>query len=317
MRDKHITSAIIADSLSPQGERLTSFIVTCPRIVLAEFNTHRMLSRNSASSRAIPFNTMVAKVMETPFIPIRWQADHSGMQGNEYLSGRDVDLADGSWLRARNYAVQEATMLNKNINVTKQFCNRLLEPYLYHTIIVTASEWQNFLALRAHDAAEIHIQNLAYKMLEDYNKSTPIPLKAGEWHVPFGGNFDEERLDELFSKLHPVQPASMGWSWEAMQKLRVKIAIARCARVSYLNYEGENNYEKDIILHDRLSKMGHWSPFEHCARAMSDEEHTSHTNTYIKDDEVVVENGWSGNFRGFIQYRKMFNGENKKDSRVI
>lgn len=304
MRNKHITAEIIADSLSPQGDRLTSFIVTCPRIVLAEFNTHRMLSRNSASSRAIPFETMLQKVMETPFIPIRWQKDHSGMQGNQYFSGRNVELADGAWLRARNRAVEEAKMLNKNIGVTKQFCNRLLEPFLYHTIIVTASEWENFFALRAHEAAEIHIQDLAFKMLEEYNNSTPRQLKAGEWHIPFGNKITKSNLEEQFDrKIKRIEG----------QELSVKIATARCARVSYLNYEGGDDYLKDVKLHDRLASMGHWSPFEHCARAMDDEEYSKHLRGHVSDLHL----GWSGNLKGFVQYRKMFDGENKNDPRVV
>ena len=268
MRDTHITAEIIADSINEQGDRITSFVVTCPRIVLAEFNTHRMLSRNSASSRAIPFETMVEKVLDNPFIPIKWQEDHKGMQGNKYLTGRMVDLADGRWLAARDAAVQQAQYLNRNIGVTKQFCNRLLEPFLYHTIIVTASDWENFFALRAHEAAEIHIQNLAYKMLESYNNSTPKLLKAGEWHIPFGDKLDHERVLEAGKKFAPPYSDPENQDPNEMMAIAydealIRIATARCARVSYLNYEGGDDYEKDIKLHDRLSSMGHWSPFEH------------------------------------------------------
>ena len=317
MRDKHITAEIIADSINPQGNRLTSFIVTCPRIVLAEFNTHRMLSRNSASSRAIPFETMVEKVKADPFIPIKWQEDHKGMQGTKYLSGRMVELADGRWLAARDAAVEQATFLNKNIGVTKQFCNRLLEPFLYHTIIVTSSEWENFFALRAHEAAEIHIQNLAFKMLESYNNSTPKKLEAGDWHIPFGGKMDEERILKLLDSPKNVA--------KQVERLMVKIATARCARVSYLNYEGGDDYDKDIKLHDRLSGMGHWSPFEHCARAMTETEHGiyGYNSPLFNEEGNIIPGmgttdfGWSGNFKGFVQYRKTFEGENKKDERVI
>ena len=324
MRNKQITAEIIADSLNGQGDRLTSFIVVVPRIVLAEFNTHRMLSRNSASSRAIPFDTMLEKVMENPFIPIKWQEDHTGMQGNTYLTGRNVTLADGAWLRARDRAVEEAKMLNKNIGVTKQFCNRLLEPFLYHTIIVTASEWQNFLALRAHSAAEIHIQDLAFKMLEVYNKSTPKQLKQGQWHIPFGDKMDEDRIYELLDESGGDPDRYVEIDDEEIQEAKVKIATARCARVSYLNYEGTDDYEKDIKLHARLSNLGHWSPFEHCAQAMTDTEYRTNVRgdgkiTSDHDYELAFnkkDEGWSGNFKGFIQYRKMFLGENKEDSRV-
>lgn len=315
MRNKHITAEIIADSIAPTGERLTSFIVVVPRIVLAEFNTHRALTRNSASSRAIPFDKMLEKVISTPFIPIKWQKDHSGMQGSQYLKGRDVELADGAWLRARDRAVEEAKMLNHNIGVTKQFCNRLLEPFLYHTIITTASEWQNFLALRAHSAAEIHIQDLAFKMLEIYNESIPNPLSEGEWHIPFGDKMDLYKIANL-SKTGYIEEVS---------RLKVKIAVARCARVSYLNYEGTDDYEKDIILHDRLADMGHWSPFEHCARVMTSQEYQNHIQGIASHNDEKYGNpifqkesmGWSGNFKGFIQYRKTFKGENKNDERVV
>lgn len=123
-----ISAEIIANSLSPYGTRCTSFVLTMPRIVLAEFNTHRMISRNSASSRAIPFNTMVHRVQKDPFIPIKWMKDHKGMQGNEYfnedefiegkryLNAPALNTAD--WLHARDQAVKWACELNRN-GVTK------------------------------------------------------------------------------------------------------------------------------------------------------------------------------------------------------
>src|SRR5690606_776072 len=184
------------DSLSPQGHRLTTFLLVMPRIILAEFNTHRMISRNSASSRAIPFEKMVQSVMENPFVPIKWMKEHKGMQGTEYwnpelIPGRDYP---SDWLRARDSAVEHAKELHASGHgLSKQMCNRLLEPFMYHTVIATASEWENFFALRAHEAAEIHMQDLAFKMLGAYNQSEPKQLKAGEWHIPFGDNIDDNR----------------------------------------------------------------------------------------------------------------------------
>ena len=138
---------ILADSISSKGHRLTTMKVTFPRFILAEFNTHRMFSRNSASSRAIPFNKMVRMVEENPFIPIAWQKDHKGMQGSEYLDYKEPS-AIAEWLRARNAAVRFATDLNKDHNVTKQLVNRLLEPFMWHTVIVSATEFSNFFKLR-------------------------------------------------------------------------------------------------------------------------------------------------------------------------
>ncbi len=142
-----ISAKILADSVNPQGDRLTTMEVVFPRIVLAEFNTHRLFSRNSASSRAIPFNKMVKMVEENPFIPLAFQKDHKGMQGNEYLDTLNSHIAKQHWLKARDNAVLQATLLNR-YNVTKQLCNRLLEPFMYHKVIVTATEFSNFFALR-------------------------------------------------------------------------------------------------------------------------------------------------------------------------
>jgi hypothetical protein len=80
-----IKAQILADSKNPYGDRLTTMLVTFPRIILAEFNTHRMFSRNSASSRAIPFNKMIKAIEDNPFVPLGFQKDHKGMQGTEYF----------------------------------------------------------------------------------------------------------------------------------------------------------------------------------------------------------------------------------------
>lgn len=336
----NFSSEIVADSKNEFGQRITTFVITFPRMILAEFNTHRMLSRNSASSRAIPFNKMVKLVEENPFIPIKWMKDHKGMQGNEYLSKespKDADspmssaspelIVKSDWLAAKSSAVERAKALSEE-GLTKQICNRLLEPFMWHTVIVTATEWENFFALRAHEAAEIHMQKIAYMMLDSYNKSKPKQLEAGEWHIPFGDKMDKDRLHELvtgdFSTLENKELIE-----KIHEDLKIKIAIARCARISYLNFEGKDDYEADIKLHDRLMEMGHWSPFEHCAKAMSKEEFDrsyqgilttddidNGAHPYYADDNNKQYCGWSGNFRGFIQYRKTFNNENKTDKRV-
>jgi thymidylate synthase ThyX len=304
-----IQAKIVADSLNPQGDRLTTFIVTFPRIILAEFNTHRMFSRNSASSRAIPFEKMVKSVEENPFIPIAWQKDHKGMQGTEYLTDKlSIQFATTTWLNARDNAIKNAQSLYSNSNgyesVTKQLCNRLLEPFMWHTVIITSGKegLENFFNLRNHEAAEIHIQELAKRMLEVYNESKPKQLQAGEWHIPFG--------DEWYS---------------ASSSFNLKVSTARCARVSYTvvgEESKEPNYENDIKLHDKLLESGHFSPFEHCAKAMSNHEYyafikgdkfycytlySEEVITYkvIEDSREITDScfGWCNNFKGFIQYR--------------
>lgn len=314
-----ISAEIIADSINEQGDRITSFVIVLPRIVLAEFNTHRMLSRNSASSRAIPFEKMLKRVQEEPFIPIKFQKDHSGMQGTEYFEGEEAELIKHEWLMARDSAVTNAKILaapfaDEESGLTKQLCNRLLEPFMYHTIIATATEWSNFMALRAHPAAEIHIAHAAHLMLEEMNASTPKLLKAGEWHIPFGDKMDENRISEFLFEKYGTDDMEDERKGVSIEKTKIMIATARCARVSYMNYEGGDDYGKDITLHDKLSSVGHWSCFEHCARAMNEDEYNWLNATSGGNS---IGNGWSGNFKGFVQYRKTFEGENKSDDRLL
>jgi thymidylate synthase ThyX len=286
-----ISAEIIADSKSPAGTRITSFIASMPRCVLSEFNTHRMFSRNSASSRAVPFVKFVAAVQDKPFIPMKWMKEHKGMQGSEYFTDEnDIKRLEIGWLEARNAAVEQASKLSE-AGLTKQMCNRLLEPFMYHTVIVTATDYSNFFALRAHEEAEIHIQDLAYKMLAAYNESKPVELKTGQWHIPFGGSFSEERINQLAGK---------NLTESEIEMYKIKIATARCARVSYMNYEGKDDYKADVELYKRLASSGHFSPFEHCAMA----------------DNAPI---YYGNFRGFIQLRKKvhYMEENKRDLRVV
>jgi thymidylate synthase ThyX len=150
-------ATVVADSKGLFDTRLTTMVVTFPRYLLAEFNTHRMFSRNSASSRAIPFKKMVERVREHPFIPVLWQKDHPGMQGTEYWTNETHEYKGGTesmigffeqeWLYSVDNACAQAEILNKN-GVTKQIANRLLEPFMWHTCIVSATEWENFFALR-------------------------------------------------------------------------------------------------------------------------------------------------------------------------
>lgn len=149
-----IQAKIIADSVSAvTGNRLTTMLITLPRHILAELNTHRMLSKNSASSRAIPFKKMVESVKENPFIPTAWQKDHSGMQGTEYFDPTipseksAINKFIAEWLRAKDFAVQQATILNRS-GVTKQLCNRLLEPFMWHTVLISGTDFENFFSLR-------------------------------------------------------------------------------------------------------------------------------------------------------------------------
>lgn len=348
-----ISAKVIADSKNEFGNRITTMIVTFPRFILAELNTHRMMSRNSASSRAIPFEKMIASVENDPFVPIAFQKDHKGMQGTEYLEGAQLELALQAYGRSVDSAIQKAKEFAAT-DATKQLVNRQLEPYMWHTVIVTATEWENFFALRCpryvlygkHEAAttypfrskkdalkalfgngtyigdlpttdqtiewlklnkgqaEIHMMELAEQMWDAMNESVPKELKAGEWHIPFGDGiaFNDASLINTIPEM-----CTEGQLLIRLNEQRIKIATARCARVSYTVVGEEDkpvNYENDIKLHDRLAESGHWSPFEHCAQAM----HQVDVGMNRMGEQST--SAWSGNFKGFIQYRKTFNNEN-------
>lgn len=370
---KKISAEIVADSVNEHGNRITTFLLTFPRFILAELNTHRMFSRNSASSRAIPFEKMVKMVEKYPFIPIAWQKDHRGMQGSEYLTDElSNQFATSNWLSARDNAIKIAKSMNGSDNgydgITKQLCNRLLEPFMWHTTLISATEFDNFFELRCPkyhtpvsgegfyfkskkdcianhsnpenleklknmsfeewesintSQAEIHIQALAESMWDAMNESIPKKLQAGEWHIPFGDKIDLFKLakssdvpQDFYKSECEYDEDSDSFYQSYLVPQMIKIATARCARLSYMTFDGEIDYEKDIKLHDRLLAGGHMSPFEHCARVMSNEEY----RTFIRgkcevnpiSEEVispVLNEGWCNNFKGFIQYRYLI--ENK------
>lgn len=245
---------VVADSISPWGSRLTTIEATFHRFVLAEFNTHRVFSRNSASSRAIPVRKQLERVRNTPAIPVEWRAEKPGMQGGELLTGADAVEAERQWLIGRNAAVSVAENLLKT-GVHKSRVNRVLEPYLWHTVIVTATEWDGFWRQRVSPLAEPEIRVVAEAMLSAYNLSEPKQLEVDDWHLPY---------------IHEQD----WWETDAQLDLLRKISVARCARVSYLTHDGKRSLDKDIELYERLVSADpmHASPLEHVATP-ADPEH--------------------------------------------
>ncbi len=282
---------VLCDSVSPDGVRLTSMEVTFPRIVLAEFNTHRTFSRNSASSRAIPVEKMLKRVEEDPFIPVYWGANQKGMQAEQELSVVEQKLALEQWMIARDNAVSVVKrMQSPDINLHKQIANRLLEPFLWHTAIVTATEWENFWGLRCNPMAQPEIKRAAEMMRDAYNNSAPSLVYYDDWHLPLVE--PSERFD--------LQVAGM-----SIEDI-CKISVGRCARVSYLTHDGKRDPKADIELYDRLLGSGHLSPFEHVAQPITQEKANKimrkapQTNINFHPSEVFC-----GNFRGWNQLRKM------------
>ena len=235
---------ILLDSLGPSGKRLTTWQLTYPRFVHSEFNTHRLFSRNAASSRAIPTKKLIEMIKTDPAKPVWWGKNQSGMQAKEELDPSTRVLATDAWLAARDSAVEHAQKL-LDLGVHKQIVNRVLEPWMFITVIMTATELDNWFRLRAHEDAQPEIAKLAHMMQFVMSDSIPEKLETGQWHIPFLSAED-------FSLSHAQQLA---------------VSVARCARVSYLTHDGKRDIDADLKLHDKLMDSGHWSPFEHVAQA--------------------------------------------------
>jgi hypothetical protein len=237
-----------------------------------------MFSRNAASSRAIPINTMIKNILADPVFPTYWGMNKAGMQASEEIDedyqliarGRIEDHLNTSVELAKSlsdlYRVEEDGKIVK-IGLHKQIVNRYLEPWMWITVIVSATEWDNFFHLRCHPDAQPEIQKIAYMMEELYHTHAPTERTL---HLPL---IYEE--DQTLSIAH----------------LKM-VSVGRCARVSYLTHDGRRDPTADIELCTRLIESGHWSPFEHVAVAAGSPDQ------------------WSGNLRGWNQYRKEFKNEN-------
>ncbi len=249
---------------------MTTFEARYPRFIHSEMMTHRMFSRNAASSRAIPIKKMIAAVRDEPAMPIHWGRNQTGMSAREEIPAEIAEMAKAEWRHALEDALRHAERLaEKDIDLHKQLVNRLLEPFAWITVIITATDWANFFTQRAHEDAQPEIRHIAELMLAAYRASVPQAVELGHWHMPLIQD-DEHSLPE---------------------EERVKISVARCARVSYLTHDGKRDYAKDVELYDKLldgGANGHWSPFEHVA-------------TPAVDGAVR-----SGNFAGWEQFRKRF-----------
>lgn len=334
---------ILLDSISETNKRLTTFEITFPRIVLAELNTHRMFSRNSASSRAIPFNKQIERVLENPFVPEQFPINCSGMQPQEYITEKDAryNFLRGDWLLARDGMIFWANKLANVSKVHKQIANRLLEPFMWHTVLVTATEFDNFFKLRTDENAQYEIRRIADLMYEAYYAfENPVnltkcidvwegkrvgngweaiarkELKVGEWHLPLVYKEDYELIHTYLSAKPIVYYNEIEYNNEIINLLKM-ISVARCARISYLTHDGKRDIEADLNLYEKLLTSKHMSPFEHiCTPYFLDKDKLSKSDEwklfYYEQDEFADKNGnlRSGNMIGWKQHRKEIVGEN-------
>lgn len=305
-----ISAEVIQASVGPNGIPIYTLRMVYPRFIHSEFMTHRLFSRNAASSRAIPVKKMLEQVENDPAKPVHWGINQAGMQAENILSPEEAVEAEKWW----GYVGQAVALDVKQCQypLHKQVLNRLLEPWQWMTVIVTATDWKNFFHLRCHKDAQPEIKVLAELADEAISKAYLFELQKGELHVPF---VSRQRINGVMTYSIPDNAEQM-YDIPAEQAIKVSASCAAQTSFRALDY----SLAKAICIYDRLveSKPVHASPFEHQAIALS------------KYDDVIIRaatgepislrfpkgithidrdfNLWSGNLRGWIQNRQLING---------
>lgn len=315
------SAIIVADSINRYGNRLTTFQLRYWRPIHSELMTHRKFSRSAGSSRARPSQKIIDQVRDNPWGPIHWGKNEPGMQANAELEGEALKDAQYHWkLAAYNASLSAEYMLNHGAH--KQIVNRLLEPFTYIDVLVTATEYANWFKLRDHPDAQPEIRELAQLMRQAYRESLPTQVFGGQWHLPYITKDDWYMAEEFI--FHSRGTRSLLTFAEKLEVVR-KISVARCARVSYKAFDGTvAPIEKDLELYDQLlvSEPLHASPAEH--QATPDEMQWIQTLAVASpedyrngdQDEEILDTSecWlhpelHGNFTGWKQYRKMLPNE--------
>jgi len=272
---------IIADSITDGGSRLITWCWEYQRMIHAEIMTHRALSRNASSSRAIPASKLRERVLNAPAIPVHWGQNQAGMQASAEVT--DIDAARAWWLEGRDLMAAHHAK-GEALGLHKQIVNRQIEPWMMISTIISATDHSNLFHLRKHAMAEPNFQVVASLAWELFHNHMPVFIQINGWHLPYVNASDMEvskRTEDL-----------------------LKLSTARCARVSYLTHDGKRDRAKDFELHDTLAATAtkgedpmHASPLEHPALAVGGRARI-------------------GNFEGWKQYRKFFPHENGPDVSV-
>ena len=250
-----IKAKVITDSISAHtGQRITTFELDYNRYIHCELMTHRVFSRNSSSSRAIPIQTMINHVKDNTAIPIHWGKNQSGMQAKTEVEDSVKQTATQIWLQARDDAISHAQRLSAN-GLHKQIVNRILEPFQMMKVVVTATSFDNWFNLRLHPDAQPEIHELAKVMYEALALSEPMELSHGEWHLPYiERERDEEGVIKYFVYNQDEDPTSEAYGHQYYVPLTLeqaqKISCSCCAQVSYR--KSDNSIEKAIAIYDKL-----------------------------------------------------------------
>jgi thymidylate synthase ThyX len=280
---------VLADS-SCDGVRLTTLQLRYPRMIHAEVMTHRLFSRNASSSRAVPIKKVIAGIEADPAVPL-WTLNEPGMSG-KFADAATSDKASKVWLEALKDVTKHVERLIE-LGIHKQDANRLLEPFSHISVVLSSTEWDHFMNVRPKPDAQPVMQELAVRIREELVASKPLPKEywkptarpqlaaawRSSWHLPY---VEPQELEELANPSAAVLEAARTLATipNVEDLLPCLVSASRCARVSYLNHEGERDLVKDITLACRLLTSCHWSALEHQATPRAD--HGGRTSNFKK-----------------------------------
>ena len=302
-----IRAAVLAHSVSAvSGKEIVTFLVDFPRFILPEFLTHRLCSRNGVSSRAIPVSKVIENIKNHSFMPIHFGQNKAGMTAEQEVDKTTKGTAKCVWDFAARNAMNSATEL-ATLGIHKQVTNRVLEPFSYMRMVVTATELDNFFWLRLHEHADPHINELARVMLFALQESVPTALQHGDYHVPFFGN----------GYWTPEIEAHYG----VTAQQAIEHSMSCCAQTSYRKLDMSTEKTADIVAKLFGGDRQHSSPSEHQATPMAVPMLSAIPKEYLIADYVTAmpeathldRNGnfWSNNFKHWTQYRDSINGNVK------
>lgn len=294
------SAKVIEYSISPAKVPLLTVQIKAHRFVLAEINTHRVISKNYGSSRAKPVSRMLHQVRSDPAMPVRWLKNKPGMQATEPMSMEEERAARDIWRQSARQAADTAEDLMR-IGLHKQWANRPLEAYLPVDGILTSTHWANLYALRRHPDAQPEFRDLADAIYEAHQAAALRQLVPGEWHLPY---IDDDDWTQ----------AAKTWSYEYIDEMLTKISGARCARVSINNFEDKrSSFDEDLALYTKLVGAApiHASPTEHQATpdVLLRVEQRVTRGGKVKPRPIWQEPELHGNLTGWVQSRKLIEDE--------
>jgi hypothetical protein len=299
----NITAKVIQASLNYEtGTTIWTYELEYPRYIHAEFMTHRMFSRNSASSRAIPVASMHEQILAANVEFIHYGLNQPGMQSKQELDPSIKTTVRNLWFGARDYCLAISAEMARH-KAHKQLVNRVTEPWMMMKVVMTTTNDANWEWLRNHPDAQPEIHELARAMLEAKATTTVLPIHIDEWHVPYVHRYFDDNDTLRYQS---------GDSELTAEQAR-KVSASCCAQVSYR--KNDYSVEKAEQIYDRLiySEPVHASPIEHQATPITQDMHQNWRSTSGITHEDWEGTLWSGNFHNWIQYRQLVPNNTRKE----